>query len=533
MNSLAVNSSSETRTTFWDAKAVELNECVVFLWGPTATEGLTARERFVLFLGAQTPYRLGGCANREAITEMWEPLTDAGPSRFPSERISVIVPTLNEVQNVDALLAAILSPSNANLDLEILIADGGSTDGTVERVQFHEATSPVRLVEGGGDRGLAGDVLNAAQHAAAIVVVMDGDLSHPAASIPELVAPIIQGDSDIVIGSRYVRGGSTPSWPVPRRLLSRLGAMLAWPICDVRDPMSGFFAVRRDRLLAVDPNAAGFKIGMEIMAAGGDNLRVSEVPITFTDRTYGTSKINLLQMATFVRRLMVLAGGSVSTGSAVRFAAVGLIGLIVDFTAFMTLLASGSSISAAHVTSFVLASAFNYALNSQWSFAGAPPAQGQSGVLQYLRFLTVCVMALFLRGGVLVTALDAWAWTPTAAILLAIASGTVVNYLGSAFFVFPAARCHASPGTRWRIAALGIVGYVILMRLIFGGTLISCPKRPITGTIPNISTLVISIIRLWSPGSFGLAPKLAAIPNLRSASAPSCVGSRQPFSPLD
>ena len=309
-----------------------MNECVVFLLGPTATEGLTARERFVLFLGAQTSYRLGGCASGETSPRCGSRFTDAEPSRFPSERISVIVPTLNEVQNVDALLAAILSPSNANLDLEILIADGGSTDGTVERVRFHEATSPVRLVEGGGDRGLAGDVLNAAQHAAAIVVVMDGDLSHPAASIPELVAPIIQGDSDIVIGSRYVRGGSTPSWPVPRRLLSRLGAMLAWPICDVRDPMSGFFAVRRDRLLAVDPNAAGFKIGMEIMAAGGDNLRVSEVPITFTDRTYGTSKINLLQMATFVRRLMVLAGGSVSTGSAVRFAAVGLIGLIVDFT---------------------------------------------------------------------------------------------------------------------------------------------------------------------------------------------------------
>jgi len=174
---------------------------------------------------------------------------------------------------------------------------------------------------------------------------------------------------------------------------------------------------------------------------------------------------------------MVLAGGEVSTRSAARFAAVGLMGLVVDFTAFMTLLASGSSISAAHVASFVLASIFNYALNSRWSFSASSRAPGQLDWRQYARFLTVCVLALFLRGGILATALNAWGWTPSTAILLAIASGTIVNYLGSAFFVFPAASHHVSPGTRWRIAALGIFGYVILMHLIFGGTLDLMPQE--------------------------------------------------------
>lgn len=407
---------------------------------------------------------------------MRDRLSDIEPSGI-SERISVIVPTLNEVHNVDALLTAILAPTTANLDLEILVADGGSTDGTVERVRAWEVIAPVRLIECGGDRGLAGDVLDAAQHAASVVVVMDGDLSHPAACIPELVAPIIAGASDMVVGSRYVPGGSTPHWPLARRLLSRLGAILAWPLCDVRDPMSGFFAVRRDCLLAVDPRAAGFKIGLEVMAAGGKDLRVSEVPITFTDRTRGTSKINLLQMAMFVRRLMILAGGEVSTGSAARFAIVGLMGLVVDFTAFMTLLAAGSSISAAHVASFVLASIFNYALNARWSFSTSSRAPGQFDWWQYARFLTVCVMALFLRGGVLAMAINGWGWSPKTAILLAIASGTIVNYLGSAFFVFPAASHHVSRGTQWRIAAIGILGYVILMHLIFSGTLDLMPEE--------------------------------------------------------
>ena len=328
-------------------------------------------------------------------------------------RLSVIVPTLNEAENVDALVQAILAQATSNFKLEVLIADGGSIDGTVERVRAWEMTAPVRVIQAGGGRGLAGDVLAAAEQAtSAIIVVMDADFSHAPASIPKLVAPILAGTSDMVIGSRYVPGGSTPDWPLWRRILSRIAGVFAWPLTDIHDPMSGFFAVRRPCLLAVEPRAAGFKIGLEIMAIGGDALRVTEVPITFPDRVRGKSKFDLLQMAAFGRRLMVLAGGTVSLGTAARFATVGVLGMAVDFFAFTTLLAIGASLVLAHVTSFGLATIFNYALNSRWSFAESRNISPDSDWRRYARFLTVCLLALFLRGGILATAVDGWGWPP-------------------------------------------------------------------------------------------------------------------------
>jgi dolichol-phosphate mannosyltransferase len=393
-------------------------------------------------------------------------------------RVSVIVPTLNEVENVDALVKAILAQATSNFKLEVLIADGGSIDGTVERVRAWEMTAPVRLIQAGGGRGLAGDVLATAEQAtSAIIVVMDADFSHAPASIPKLVAPILAGTSDMVVGSRYVPGGSTPDWPLRRRILSRIAGVFAWPLTDIHDPMSGFFAVRRPCLLAVDPRAAGFKIGLEIMAVGGDALRVTEVPITFPDRVRGKSKIDLLQIAAFGRRLMVLAGGTVSLGTAARFATVGVLGVAVDFFAFTTLLAIGASLVLAHVTSFGLATIFNYALNSRWSFAEWRNISPDSDWRRYARFLTVCLLALFLRGGILATAVDGWGWSPKAAILLAIASAAIVNYLGSAFFIFPSAGPRVSHSIRWRVLALAVLGYVVLLRFVFLGTLNLMPEE--------------------------------------------------------
>jgi dolichol-phosphate mannosyltransferase len=405
-----------------------------------------------------------------------KPRSDPAAARAAAQ-ISVIVPTLNEVDNVDALIETILAQRDPNLDLEVLIADGGSTDRTVERVKAWKGKDPVRLIEG-GEGGLAGDVLAAARQATSdIVVVMDADFSHPPEAIPRLVAPLLAGTSDMVVGSRYAPGGSIPDWPFRRRVLSYIGGALAWPLSDVRDPMSGFFAVRRSDLLAVDPRAAGFKIGLEVMAYGGDGLRVTEVPITFHDRVRGTSKIDLKQMAAYGGRLMVLAGGAVSMGTATRFAIVGLLGVGVDFLAFMTLLSVGASLVSSHVASFVLATVFNYALNSRWSFAQFRALLPEADWRRYLRFFTVCLLALFLRGGILATAVNSWGWPPQAAILLAITAAAIVNYLGSAFFIFPSVGPRTSDSVRWRVLAIAIVGYVILLRFVFLGSMNLMPEE--------------------------------------------------------
>src|SRR5207248_67454 len=98
-----------------------------------------------------------------------------------------------------------------------------------------------------------------------ILLVMDADLSHPPERIKDLLAPLFAGTAEMVIGSRYVTGGSTPGWPLWRLLLSRAGAALAYPLTGVHDSMSGFFAIGRSRLLEHASTAGGFKIAFETM----------------------------------------------------------------------------------------------------------------------------------------------------------------------------------------------------------------------------------------------------------------------------
>ena len=392
--------------------------------------------------------------------------------------VSVVVPTLDEADNIDFLLSSVLSESTADMVLEILVADGGSTDGTVERVQEWEAKAPVKLISGNGKRGLAGDVLNAARCAAGnIIVVMDADLSHPPEQIHNLVQPIVAGTSDMVVGSRYVPGGATPDWPRSRRVLSRLGGALAWPLSELRDPMSGFFAVRKERLLAVDPEAMGFKIGLEIIAEGGDGLRLTEVPIVFRDRVRGISKIGWGQMISYTRRLLVLAGGAVSLGNASRFAGVGLIGLVVDLLIFQILFKAGFGLATAHAISFAVATISNYILNSRWAFASNAGARRERDWKRYMRFLTVCLLAFALRGGVLAGAVELLGWPPQAAILLGVGAAAIVNYFGTAFYVFPSVNPRVPSDIQWRVAAIGVLGYALALRLVFLGLVDLLPEE--------------------------------------------------------
>ncbi len=225
-----------------------------------------------------------------------------------SDSVAVVVPTLNEAENVEPLVRRILErvPDCA----EIIIVDDNSNDGTPERVRELAAEFPVRLLERAEPTlGLAGAVIAGARSAnSPILVVMDADLSHPPGAIPSLIAPLVQGRADMVIGSRYVKGGTTPGWPMYRRGMSRLAGAMAYPLTGVHDSMSGFFAIRRAVLLEVAPRATGFKIAFEAIVRGGRDLRVVEIPIAFRDRACGVSKMNLRMALIFGVRWVVAIG---------------------------------------------------------------------------------------------------------------------------------------------------------------------------------------------------------------------------------
>ena len=221
--------------------------------------------------------------------------------------ISVVIPTLNEFENIEPLLGRLLQCRP--MPDEILFVDDGSTDGTRERIRSFIASAPVRLIERAAPAfGLSGAVIAGARAAQGdLLVVMDADLSHPPEKLSELVTPILDGTADMVIGSRYVRGASTPGWPVWRKVMSRIAAGIAYPLTGVHDSMCGFFAMRKTDLLKFTPAATGFKIAFEAIVHGGKQLRVVEIPIVFRDRTRGTSKMSLGVAMRFAFRWLAAA----------------------------------------------------------------------------------------------------------------------------------------------------------------------------------------------------------------------------------
>src|SRR5437763_7920012 len=205
---------------------------------------------------------------------------------------SIIDTTLNEVENIVALVSEITAC--AVPFREILFVDDHSSDATRDKIRALAGSRPIRLIEqDGAGPALAGAIMSGAQAAQGeILLVMDADLSHPADRIKDLVAPLFADTADLVVGSRYVKGGATPGWPVWRRVVSRTGALLAYPLTGLHDSMCGFFAIGRSRLLELAPHTSGFKIVFETIVRGGGTLRVQEIPIAFRDRTRGKSKMS-------------------------------------------------------------------------------------------------------------------------------------------------------------------------------------------------------------------------------------------------
>ena len=390
---------------------------------------------------------------------------------------SVVIPTLNEVENIDPLLRDIFAAFSGHGELEVVVVDDQSKDGTPERVEAWATSHPVRLIRRQGAPDLSGAVLDGVRAAQGQwVAVMDADGSHPASALPKLLQPLKDGEVDITVGSRRVEGGQTLHWPWHRHLTSWVASLLAWPFTEVRDPMAGFFASSRERLLGLQSGTAGYKILLELLVQAGDEARVREVPITFADRQRGQSKLGLAQQATYLRRLMHLGGGRVSLATAGKFALVGLTGMVVDLLIFYLLISADARVGSAHIGSFVIATLTNFILNYRWTFSG--DAQLPTSLLtRYLRFLVVAVLALMLRGGVLVLLIETLYLPAMLAIFPAIVITAGVNYLGSAFYVFASTASGVIPRVRWHLAAIGLLAYMFVLRLFYMGQVEMIPDE--------------------------------------------------------
>jgi dolichol-phosphate mannosyltransferase len=213
-------------------------------------------------------------------------------------RTLVVIPTYQEAANITALLAAIHA---AAPDADVLVVDDNSPDGTADRAETAGARlGRVEVLRRPAKTGL-GSAYRAGftvgiQRGYEVLVQIDADLSHDPAVLPKLLDEI-DGGASLVVGSRYVPGGSIPHWPWLRRALSRYGNRYANLILGtpVRDATSGYRAYRADTLRAIDyatTRATGYGIQIELAyRIWKHGERIAEVPIVFTDRVRGYSKM--------------------------------------------------------------------------------------------------------------------------------------------------------------------------------------------------------------------------------------------------
>lgn len=225
----------------------------------------------------------------------------------PPPDFTVVIPTYNERDRIGMLLARIFDACDREaLTVEVVIVDDNSADGTGLVADNWASQRRVRVIHREGKLGLGSAALEGFAIARAeIVGVMDGDLSHPPELLPRLFRTIGDGPFDLVVASRYVRGGGTSNFPIGRWLLSRAGCWLARPLTPVRDAMSGFFLIRRERLDGFRTSVRGFKIGLELLVRSQPR-RLAEVGYVFVGRSLGASKMSLGEASGFLRQLMSL-----------------------------------------------------------------------------------------------------------------------------------------------------------------------------------------------------------------------------------
>lgn len=401
-------------------------------------------------------------------TEMVIPARAGHGQRYNMQGVSIIIPTRNEADNIDHLLQRIFDVDFLqSIEHEVIFVDDSSTDLTRENIRKWCADKPVHLVERNTGSGLASAVVAGALQARYNVsLIMDADLSHPPEKIPEIVVPLLSGDYDMVIGSRYVEGGEIPEWPLARKIASKLATIPARLFTDVNDPMAGFFGTTTDRLISLRPDVPGFKIGLEVLAVGGDELRVLEVPIIFNDRFEGFSKMNKRVIFEYLKQVVQLGRYRVDVFTPSRLLLLLIIGTICNIAVFSGVLQTGSDTLNAHLAG-ATASVLLLALIMNWMHSRGTGKR--SSVLRQLTGLPIIyIYTLSLQGGVFYL-FDKLKFLPTIAAFIpgAVVSSGCFVLIGSIFLF--SGFSGLPKRVQAKLAVISTVVALVLLRLVYLG----------------------------------------------------------------
>ena len=374
------------------------------------------------------------------MNEAIRPNPEVPPPVIAAPQLSVIIPTFNERDNVVTLFRR-LETALAGVSWEAIFVDDNSPDRTWDVVRGLARQDPrVRCIRRIGRRGLSGACIEGILASSApCAAVIDADLQHDETQLPKMLGLLQADTADLVVGSRYVEGGSADSFNKQRAGASALATELARGVLRVKiaDPMSGFFMIRRDRFeqLAPQLSTQGFKILLDIVATGRGSLRVKEIPYTFGSRLHGESKLDSMVALDFLGLLLAKLTRDAVTLRFLLFAMVGSLGVLVHFAALYTALeAFAVPVPEAQACAAFCAMTSNFVLNNVFTYRDQR-LKGFAILRGLLLFYLVCSVGLLANVGVAFSVYDQepiW-WLEGAAGAL---MGVVWNYAMSGLFVW-------------------------------------------------------------------------------------------------
>lgn len=365
---------------------------------------------------------------------------ESPPQAAVAPQLSVVVPTFNERDNVTALYRQ-LQTALTGVAWEVIFVDDNSPDGTWDVVgTLAQADSRVRCIRRIGRRGLSGACIEGILASSApFAAVIDADLQHDETQLPKMLALLQGGEADLVVGSRYVEGGSADSFNKQRAGASQLATEVAKRLLRVKiaDPMSGFFMIRKDRFEQLAPKLStqGFKILLDIVATARGELRTVEIPYSFGSRLHGESKLDSMVALDFLGLVLAKLTHDAVSLRFLLFAMVGSIGLFVHFAAlFIALEMFDVPFPEAQACGALLAMTSNFILNNFLTYRDQR-LKGFAILRGLLLFYLVCSVGLLANVGVAFSVYDQepiW-WLAGAAGAL---MGVVWNYAMSGLFVW-------------------------------------------------------------------------------------------------
>ena len=345
-----------------------------------------------------------------------DPKADPVPQVWNSPELAVIVPTFNERDNVVSLFD-LVSKAMGDIPFEFIVVDDNSPDGTAAVVkELARRHANVRCIHRIGRRGLSSAVIEGISASAApYFAVIDADHQHDERILPLMLDKALGGD-DIVVGTRYAKGGQVgDGLSKTREAGSRLATQLSGLVTGraLSDPMSGFFLMRQDVFDEIAPSLSneGFKILLDIIVSAGrararrgKELRIGEVPYTFRPRNAGESKMSSIVVVQFLGLVLSKLTGGLLPPTFLLFGFVGGLGVLVNMAALgiagrLLNVNDTSAFAKAQVIATIVAMIFNFALNNELTYRDVR-LRGWRWLRGWLSFVLACGVGLWANVGV-------------------------------------------------------------------------------------------------------------------------------------